>query len=73
MFGRKKKKLPPLFGAQVEPQCSYCGHYHEGMKKCLLNLELKEGQCKKYQYDPLRRPPRPMPKLEKQDLENFKL
>lgn len=73
MFFRKKKKLDPLFGARVEPQCLYCTRYHEGLKKCLVGLEPKDGQCKKYQYDPLRRAPRPQPKPEKQDPEDFKL
>ncbi len=76
MFGKKRKK--PLFGANIEPDCGYCRR--NGAKQgdrpfCTLGLEPKAEKCKKYQYDPLRREPRPAPSLraDRYSKEDFKL
>jgi len=58
MFGKKRKKA--LFGANIELNCRYCRH--NGAKQgdkpfCTLRLEVKDGKCKKYEYDPLMREP----------------
>lgn len=76
MLFRKKKK--PLFGADIEPECGYCRR--NGAKQgdspfCTLGLTPKNGKCKKYEYDPLRREPRPAPPLraDRYSEEDFKL
>lgn len=76
MFGKKRKK--PLFGANIEPDCGYCRH--NGAKSdetplCTLRLSPKNGRCKKYEYDPLRREPRTAPPLrtDRYSEEDFKL
>lgn len=58
MFGKKKKVL---FGGNIPPSCEYClknaGSSDEVI--CTLKLEMKNGKCKKYVYNPLMRKPRP--------------
>ncbi len=76
MFGRKKKKA--LFGGNIEPNCQYCrrnGSKQGDAPLCTLRLELKDGKCKKYEYDPLRREPRTAPLLQtdRYSEEDFKL
>lgn len=75
MFGKKRKK--PLFGADIEPSCAYCRHNggKEGEILCALRLEMKNGACKKYCYDPLLREPRRSPDLRVSQFteEDFKL
>lgn len=73
---RKKKK--PLFGADIEPNCHYCrqnGASGEKEPLCVLGLQMKNGKCKKYRYDPLRREPRTAPPLRSEGFreEDFKL
>lgn len=63
MFGRKKKKKA-LFGSRIQPSCSYCRRNNGvGQSLCALGLKLQDGKCKKFQYDPLMREPRPAPAL----------
>lgn len=75
MFWRKHKK--PLFGGTIEPSCSYCQHNGGNGTEtmCTLRLEMREGKCKGYQYDPLMREPRPAPALKTAQFreEDFKL
>ncbi len=74
MFGRKKKTA--LFGKTIAPNCQYCRH-NAGKESplCTLHLELKDGACKKFQYDPLMREPRTAPPLREGQYseEDFKL
>ncbi len=75
MFGRKKRKT--YFGANIEPRCEYCANgvaVAEGCR-CLLGLAPEEtgGACRKFAYDPLKRAPRPAPKLASFDPEDFAL
>ncbi len=76
MFGRKRKKA--LFGNDVELDCRYCRH--NGAKQgdpplCTLRLSVKDGKCKKFEYDPLLREPRSAPLLrgERYSEDDFKL
>lgn len=76
MFGRKKKKA--LFGANVETDCRCCrrnGAKQEDEPLCTLRLKPKDGKCKKFEYDPLRRQPRSAPPLRAGQFseEDFKL
>lgn len=74
MFGIRKKEL---FGNDIAPNCSYCrrnGGKPGEKPLCTLKLELKDGRCKRFQYDPLMREPRTAPPLKKDfDEEDFKL
>ncbi len=77
MFGKKKRKKS-LFGAGIEPSCQYCRRNGGRQGKpalCTLHLEPKDGRCKKYEYDPLRREPRTAPSLrdDRYSQEDFKL
>lgn len=76
MFGRKRKKA--LFGANIQPDCKYCrsnGAPQGDEPLCMLKSEPKDGCCKKYSYDPLRREPRQAPPLKNAGYseEDFKL
>lgn len=76
MFGRKRKKL--LFGENIELDCRYCRHNGAAQGEsplCTIKLEVKNGKCKKYAYDPLRREPRVAPLLRSSGFskEDFKL
>ncbi len=76
MFRRKRKKA--LFGTEIEPRCEYCrrnGAKQGEQALCTLRLEPKNGACKKYEYDPLRREPRAAPLLraDRYSEEDFKL
>lgn len=76
MFGRKRKKA--LFGANIEVDCRYCrsnGAKHGDEPFCTVKAVLKDGKCKKFEYDPLRREPRQAPPLRSAGFteEDFKL
>lgn len=76
MFGRKRKKA--LFGGEIQPDCAYCrrnGAKQDCPPRCTLGLSPKDGKCKKYEYDPLRREPRRAPPLRagQYSEEDFKL
>jgi hypothetical protein len=72
-----KMKNTTLFKAkEFPPACEYClrgKHSPDG--SCVLCAErgvmLMQSQCKKYQYDPLKRRPRPTPQLPDFDPEQF--
>lgn len=77
LFPWKPKKKKALFGADIEPSCSYCRHNggKEGEVLCTVHCEMADGKCKKYQYDPLMREPRSAPPLRtaQYNEEDFKL
>ena len=66
----KKKKL---FGNNIVPSCSYCSHSkHEGATQyCDANRTLKNGKCKKFNYNPIMRSPYGMAPLPKYDKKEF--
>ncbi len=73
MFGRKKE---PLFGNEIEPDCSYCAHGPGPAENCNCK-QFGEGEtpasCRAFQYDPLRRSPDAPPPLKKHDPSEFEL
>lgn len=76
MFGKRRKKA--LFGATIELDCRYCRHNGATQGEepmCTLKLAVKNGKCKKYAYDPLRREPKNAPPLRSAGFseEDFKL
>lgn len=75
MFGRKKKK-EPLFGNEIEPDCSYCMHGPGPAEACAYRQFDEEDPmktCRAFQYDPLLRAPRTPPPLKKHDPSDFEL
>ncbi len=74
MFGKRKKAL---FGKGVAPDCRYCrrnGGKPGEKPLCTLKTEVKNGRCRRFQYDPLMREPRTAPPLNKDfSEEDFKL
>lgn len=76
MFGRKKKKKQtPLFGSNIEPNCTYCayGTVVDDSIKCQINQIPENARCKRYTYDPLRRTPKSELSLSSFTAEEFKL
>lgn len=70
-----KKKL---FGTHIEPNCEYCSNNVErdGKQACRHHLTPgKDGSCRKFSYDPLRRTPIALPLLPDMefDEDEFKL
>lgn len=72
MFGKKKK---PLFGDEIEPDCSYCVHGPGPAETCPCRNPEEDGAaaCRAFQYDPLLRTPRTPPPLKKHDPGDFEL
>lgn len=68
-----KKKL---FGSRIPCSCSYCSYSGEsrGETICTKKKQPKtDGQCRSFCYNPLRRVPRPAPKLPKYTPDEFTL
>lgn len=64
-----KKKL---FGNYIETSCAYCEHskINGNLQICTLNRTIKNGQCKKFKYNPVMRVPltsKALPKFNKED------
>ncbi len=70
--------LKNLFGSGVQPACLHCEQSHPSPDKVMV-LCRRFGpvsphyKCKKYRYDPLKRTPRPMPKLPAYAAEDFEV
>ncbi len=67
-----------LFGKKVKPSCAYCEwgtpEEEEDMVFCRREgIVPMEHACRRFQYAPLRRKPRPAPKLPQYTPEDFKL
>ena len=67
-----KKKL---FGSHIVPSCVYCTHSKtEGSTQfCEANRTLKNGKCKKFDYNPIMRDPKGMAPLKAFTKEDFEL
>lgn len=77
MWLRRKHKKNLFFGASIAQSCSYCAH-NSGkgtLVVCSQKLEMKNGKCKKYVYNPLMREPKRKPSLKTENLrkEDFEL
>lgn len=73
MFGRKKK---PLFGNDIQPDCSYCVHGPGPAENCDCRQPGEDenpGSCRAFRYDPLLRAPYAPPPLKKHDPGEFEL
>jgi hypothetical protein len=64
-----KKKI---FGNNIMPSCIYCSHSkREGDAQfCAIHRALRNGKCRRFDYNPIMRVPRgaaPLPSFEKKD------
>lgn len=66
-----KPKRPKLFGQNIPVSCEYCSQMSPD--GCLLQSEIKNGHCARFDYDPLLRRPKTPPRLKKFDAEEFEL
>ena len=47
-----------LFGARIAPDCEYCEKYSKDSGACKLGRTIKNGKCRKFDYDPTLRTPK---------------
>lgn len=68
-------KKVKLFGNNIELSCDYCAHsqINNGTQFCTKNKVLKNGKCKKYEYNPTMRVPKKQNTLPKYKPEDFAL
>ena len=65
--------MKKLFGNNIVPSCVYCEHSKtEGEKQyCIKNCTLKNGQCRKFKYNPIMRTPHTMAPMKQYEQESF--
>ena len=70
-----KTKKGEFFGNRIEASCEYCINSlsYDGSLSCRRGLSCLEKDCRKFQYDPLKREPVVQPPLPKFDPDTFKL
>ncbi len=49
-----------LFGKNIEPNCEYCDRYDKDGDAfiCTAKKQIKNGKCRKFQYNPTLRVPK---------------
>ncbi len=49
-----------LFGKDIEPNCEYCDRYNKEGDTfiCTAKKEIKNGKCRKFEYNPTLRTPK---------------
>ena len=64
-----------LFGNNIVPSCAYCERSAvEGSAQfCTAHKTLKNGKCKKFKYNPIKREPKGMAPLKSFSKEDFSL
>lgn len=64
-----------LFGNNIETSCDYCMHseIRNGCQFCTVNKVLKNGKCRKFEYNPIMRVPKQQNKLPKYSADEFVL
>lgn len=64
-----------LFGNKIEPACEYCDKYDTDGEKyfCSANKEIKNGKCRKFEYNPTLRTPKGEAELMKFSKEDFEI
>ncbi|MGN0517918.1 MAG: hypothetical protein ACI4II_04255 [Acutalibacteraceae bacterium] len=64
-----------LFNSDIEQSCSYCRNSIKTGKdiECRLKKKIKNGKCRKFNYDPLMRVPFNTAALGKYSSDDFKL
>ncbi len=69
------KKKVKFFGNNIEVDCSYCAHsrINNDAQFCTVNKILKNGKCRKFQYNPTMRVPLRSKTMQKFTEEDFSL
>lgn len=63
-----------LFGNNIEVNCSYCRNFiNDDGNYCNKNREIKNGKCRKFDYNPLLRVPKSEPVMMQFTKEDFEL
>ncbi len=65
-----------LYGSNIEPSCEYCSNNKTpgDTPTCTAHCVMEQaGNCKKFNYDPLMRTPKPKPPLRRFSKEDFAL
>lgn len=64
-----------LFGNNIEVSCNYCAHsqINNGCQFCTVNKVLKNGKCRKFEYNPTMRVPKHSNNLQKYNPDDFVL
>ena len=64
-----------FFGNNIEVSCDYCAHsqINNGAQFCTMNKVLKNGKCRKFEYNPIMREPKKQNALPKFKEEDFAL
>ncbi len=64
-----------LFGNNIEVSCNYCSHskIKNNTQFCTMNKVLKNGKCRKFEYNPIMRKPNTTAQLPKYKPEDFAL
>ncbi len=68
-------KKVKLFGKNIEVSCDYCAHskIHDNTQFCTINKVLKNGKCRKFEYNPTMRIPKCVNNMKKYTPEDFML
>lgn len=68
-------KKVKFFGNNIEVNCLYCAHskIQNGSQFCTINKTMKNGKCRKFEYNPFMRTPKKLNKLPKYKEEDFSL
>lgn len=68
-------KKTKLFGANIEPDCSYCqnGLFNGNIYVCCVKKSIKNGKCRKFYYNPTLRVPHKKQLFSDFTPEDFKL
>lgn len=64
-----------LFGNNIDVSCDYCANskVNNSTQFCTMNKVLKNGKCRKFQYNPIMREPKSVNLLKKLKPEDFVL
>lgn len=64
-----------LFGANIPPDCSYCqnGIFNGGSHVCCVKRTLRNGKCRKFEYNPTLRIPKQRRERQSFSADDFKL
>ena len=54
-----------LFGNNISPDCRYCNNNKNTDRGnyCIKNKRINNGKCRRFDYNPLLRTPKPQPNL----------
>lgn len=64
-----------LFGANIQPDCNICDNFRRDSNNlgCVKNRTIKNGKCRKFDYNPILRTPKSEAKMMQFKKEDFEL